>query len=271
VVTRVVEVVADRDRPGAATVRVDGTEQSHVDLGDPTRLEFDYVRRMADVLDTAWPAEEQVRCLHVGGAGMTLARYVATTRPRSRQLVLEPDAELVELVRRELPLPDRSGIRVRSQDGRSGVASLRDGAYDAVVVDAFVGAQVPADLVTVEWYSDVARVAGPAGLVLLNLADRAPFPFVRNALRAVETALPHVVVSAEPATLKGRRHGNVLVVASRSPVDPGPLARRAAGSAFPYRVLDAAAVRDRLSGGRAFTDADSAPSPAPPGGATFFS
>lgn len=269
--TRTVEVVSDRDRPGAATVRVDGTEQSHVDLDDPTHLEFDYVRRMADVVDTAWPAGEQVRCLHVGGAGMTLARYVAATRPRSRQLVLEPDAELTALVRRELPLPDRSGIRVRPQDGRSGMATLGDDAYDLVVVDAFTGARVPADLVTVEWYADVARVVGARGLVLLNLGDRAPFPFVRNALRAVETALPHLVVSAEPATMKGRRHGNVLVVASRAPVDPAPLVRRAAGSAFPYRVLDAAAVRDRLSGGTAFTDEHSEPSPAPPGGATFFS
>ena len=254
--TRVVEVVPDRDRPRAATVRVDGTEQSHVDLDDPTHLEFDYVRRMADVVDTAWAPGVQVRTLHVGGAGMTLARYVAATRPRSRQLVLEPDAELTALVRAELPLPERSGIR--------------DAAYDLVVVDAFAGARVPADLVTCEWYADVARVAGPQGLVLLNLADRAPFPFVRDALRAVETALPHVVVSAEPATLKGRRHGNVLVVASRAPVDPAPLARRAAGSMFPYRVLDAVQVRDRLAGGTAFTDARSEASPAPPGGATFF-
>lgn len=269
--SRTVEVIADRDRPGAATVRVDGTEQSYVDLDDPTRLEFDYVRRMADVVDTSWPAGEQVRSLHVGGAGMTLARYVAATRPRSRQLVLEPDAALTELVRRELPLPERSGIRVRPQDGRTGVASLRDEAYDLVVVDAFDGARVPADLVTREWYADVARVAGSGGIVLLNLADRAPFGFVRNALRAIETSLPHLLVSAEPATLKGRRHGNVLVVASRSPVDPGPLSRRAASSPFPYRVLDTAQVRDRLAGGEAFTDERTEPSPAPPGGATFFS
>lgn len=269
--SRSLEVVADRDRPGAATVRVDGTDQSHVDLLDPTRLEFDYVRRMADVVDTAWPPGEQVRTLHVGGAGMTLARYVAATRPRSRQLVLEPDEELTALVRRELPLPPRAGIRVRPQDGRSGVASLGDGAYDLAVVDAFAGARVPADLVTREWYADLARVVGPRGLVLLNLADRALFGFVRNALRAVEGSLPHLLVSAEPATVKGRRHGNVLVVASAAPVDAGPLTRRAAGSPFPYRVLGPEQVRGRLSGGTAWTDARSEPSPAPPGGATFFS
>jgi spermidine synthase len=270
-VNRLVEVVPDRDRPGAATVRVDGTDQSHVDLHDPARLEFDYVRRMADVVDTRWPAGEQVRTLHVGGAGMTLARYVAATRPRSRQLVLEPDAELTALVRAELPLPPRSGIRVRPEDGRAGVASLRDGAHDLAVVDAFAGARVPADLVTVEWFADLARVVDPRGLALLNLADRAPFPWVRRVLRSLERSWPHLMVSAEPATMKGRRHGNVLVVASRTPVDPGPLARRAAGSPFPYRVLGADDVRARFSGGTAFTDGHSEPSPAPPGGATFFS
>ncbi len=269
--TRVVEVVADRDRPGAATVRVDGTDQSHVDLGDPTHLEFDYVRRMADVVDTSWPEGEQVRTLHVGGAGMTLARYVAATRPRSRQLVLEPEADLTELVRAELPLPPRCGIRVRAEDGRTGVGSLRAGTYDLAVVDAFAGARVPADLVTVEWYADLARVVDVQGLVLLNLADRAPFPWIRNVLRAVEVSWPHLLVSAEPATMKGRRHGNVLVVASRRPLDPAPLRRRAAGSPFPYRVLGADDVRARLSGGTAFTDGAAEPSPAPPGGATFFS
>ena len=87
-------LVPDPDHAGAYTVRVGDTDQSWVDPGDPTRLEFDYMQRIGDVLDTIAPAGERMRVVHVGGAGMSLARYVAATRPTSAQIVLEPDAEL---------------------------------------------------------------------------------------------------------------------------------------------------------------------------------
>lgn len=153
----------------AATVMRDGHPQSYVDLDDPTLLAFEYVQHFACVLD-ALPSGS-LGVTHVGGAGLTLARYVEATRPGSPQIVLEPDAELTDLVRRELPLPRRHRIRVRPVDGRSGVAALKDDSADVVVVDAYADGRVPADLGTVEFLTDVARVLRPTGLVLLNLAD----------------------------------------------------------------------------------------------------
>lgn len=267
---RVVEIVPDRDRPGAFTIRVDGTDQSHVDLDDPARLEFDYVQRIADVVDACAPAGEPLRVVHVGGAGMTVARYVAATRPRSAQIVLEPDVELTALVRERLPLPRRSGIKVRAVDGRSGVAAMRPDFADILVLDAFDGARIPAELTTIEFVRDVARVVGQ-GLFMLNLADRAPFAYVRRVLRGVLETFPQVTLSAEPATLKGRRFGNVLVIASRGSIPEAALARRAASSPLPYRVLSHHEALERFAGGTPFTDADAERSPAPPGGATFFS
>ena len=79
-------LVPDREVRGAFFVRVGGTDQSFVDPADPTRLEFDYAQRMADVIDTIAPAGERIRVVHVGGAGMSLPRYVAATRPRSAQI-----------------------------------------------------------------------------------------------------------------------------------------------------------------------------------------
>ncbi|MBD5063804.1 spermidine synthase, partial [Xanthomonas citri pv. citri] len=81
---------------------------------------------------------------------MCLARYVAATRPTSPQIVCEPDAELTAEVRLKAPLPVRSGIKVRPVDGRSGVAAMREDFADVVILDAFDGARVPGDLVTVE-------------------------------------------------------------------------------------------------------------------------
>ncbi|MEI5672329.1 MULTISPECIES: spermidine synthase [unclassified Nocardioides] len=242
-------------------LRMDDRDQSYVDLDDPGLLTFDYVRRIGDVIDAWGPPGDPVRVLHVGGAALTLARYVAHTRPRSPQVVLEPAADVTELVRRELPLPRQSGIKVRAVDGRTGLDAVRDGSVDLVVVDAFAAGRVPGTLVTAECASSYARVLAGDGLLLLNLADRAPFAWTRRVVAAVRGELPALMASAEPATLRGRRPGNLLLVAARSAVPVAALRARATSGSAPYRVLDGAQVSDTVGGGRAFTDADSADSP----------
>ncbi len=242
-----------------------------MDLDNPSHLEFDYMQRMADVIDAVGVPGTPVRIVHIGGAALTIPRYVAATRPRSSQTVLEPDERVTALVREQLPLPRNSGIKIRPIDGRSGIAAMRDDLADIIVLDAFDGAQVPAELSTVEFFADLARVTTGGGIVLLNLADRAPFPYVRRAVKGVCDAFAHVMISAEPATLKGRRFGNVLVAASAMALPWEALARRAASSPFPYRVLPYREIVTSFAAKAPFTDADSSRSPAPPGGATFFS
>ena len=106
------ELVPDRDRPRAWSLLIDGAPQSHVDLDDPAHLDFSYQRRLGHVIDLAAPAGRPLRVLHLGGGALTLPRYVAATRPRSTQQVIEWDAALVDLVRRELPLDRAWRIRV---------------------------------------------------------------------------------------------------------------------------------------------------------------
>lgn len=194
----------------AYTLVVRGTPQSHVDLADPTRLEFEYVQRIADLLDAVAPPGARITAVHVGGAGLTLPRYVACTRPGSNQVVLEPDVALTALVRDRLPLPRASGIKVRAVDGAGGMATVRDALADVVVVDAFVEARVPAQLTTTGFLAQVRRVLRPAGVAVLNVTDRAPFGYTRRVLAGARTVFTDVAMSAEAATLKGRRFGNVL-------------------------------------------------------------
>lgn len=262
-------VVADPDRRGAWLVRVGGADQSYVDPDDPADLEFDYVQRIADVIDLLAPPGQRISALHVGGAGMTLPRYVAHTRPTSAQVVLEPDAELTAEVRAKAPLPPRSGIKVRPVGGREGLPGFRDDWADLVVVDAFAGARVPGELVSVEAFAEYRRVLRPAGTLVFNVTDRGPLAWTGRVVRAALDAFGDVRLMAESATLKGRRFGNVILVATRDSVfDWATLTRRAAGAAFPHRVvseLRAIAARDP------FRDADAQDSPPPPDGATAFS
>src|SRR3712207_4607132 len=118
------ELLGDADRDGSWVLVVDGTPQSHVDLDDPAHLEFEYVRRMGHVLDLAAPEGEPVDAVHLGGGALTLPRYLAVTRPGSRQRVVEADQRLTDLVRAHLPLPRGARVRVRAADARAGLDAM---------------------------------------------------------------------------------------------------------------------------------------------------
>ncbi len=265
-----VQLVPDRAYPRAYTLRAGRADQSYVDLDDPLRLEFDYQQRMADVVDCAAGPGRRLRVVHVGGAAMTLARYVGATRPYSAQLVLEPDAELTAFVRTHLPLPKRSGITVRAIDGCAGVAALQDSYADVVILDAFVGARVPAEVTTAEFFGDVRRVLADTGVILINVTDRGPLPYARRVLAGVAGSFPHRLLCAEPSTLKGRRFGNVIMVGSAGALPVVEIAERAGRGPYPYRVLYGARLAQLLTGVAPFTQADGELSPEPPHRRTHF-
>jgi spermidine synthase len=250
---------------------VDGTPQSHVDLDDPRHLEFEYVRRLGHVVDLAGPAGAPLRVLHLGGGGLTLARYVAATRPGSSQLAAEADAEVAELVRRRLPLGQpgrartRAGpIRVREADARVVLEQVPAGSFDVVVADVFAGARTPAHLTSAEFTALAAAALQPSGVYAANIGDGPPLEHTRRRIATVQSVFAHSCVIAESAVLRGRRFGNIVVVAAGQELDIAGLTRRAAADPFPARVIDGDELRRFVGGARPITDALAEPSPAPP-------
>lgn len=257
------EIVPDHIHAGAFVVRTGVTEQSWIDLDDPTRIEFEYVRRIVEALHAtvlSHPAGRRIRVVHVGGGGLSLPRYVAAVRPRTAQIVLEPDGALIAAVREHLPLPRNSGIKVRQADGRTGLAAMPDAYADAVIVDAFRGAVVPGELATVAWFGELARVIRADGVMIMNLGDRAPFDWGRRCLAGMAAAFGQVAVSAETPVWKGRRYGNLVAVAGNGSLPLTELERDLARTAFPYRLLAAGTLRTWLGTASPFTDEDAADS-----------
>ncbi len=251
------ELLADADRPGGWLLLVDRIRQSYVDLEDPTYLDFEYMQAFADVLGALPPGRLAVT--HVGGGACAFARYVDAVRPGSPQIVLEPDTHLSALVRARLPFPRGSRIRVRPVGGREGVAQLRDASADVLVLDAFAGGRVPAELGTAEFLADVARVLRPDGVLLANIADGPTSGYSRRLAATMRTALPDLLVIADAAVLKGRRFGNLVLAASRRPLPAADIRRSAARALFPR------SVSSRFGDGATpMTDAWPMRSPAPP-------
>lgn len=262
----VAELVPDLGVPGAWTLCVNGTPQSHVDLGDPARVEFEYVRRLAHVADLLAPADAPVRVLHLGGGGLTLARYLAVTRPRSVQQVVEIDAALIDLVRARLPVDRAWHLRVRRGDARAVLTRTPSGSFDLVVTDVFAGSRTPAHLTSVEYVSLAARALRPAGVYAANIADGGTLAFARAQVATVQAVFPHLCVLAEPAVFRGRRFGNFILVASRVPLPVVDLARRTAGDPFPGRVSHGESLTRFTGGARPTTDETATDSPPPPDG-----
>ena len=260
-------LVPDPDSPDGWILLVDGTQQSHVDLADPTHLAFEYMRRIGHVLDLLPPGP--LRVVHLGGGAMALARYVSATRPRSSNLVVEADGRLVDLVRSHLPWPGGTRIRVRVGDARTALEAMPDASADVVILDVFARARTPGSLTSTEAFEQVHRVLGPTGTVIGNIADQAPMAYARRYVAGMRTRFPRVVVAAEPAVLRGRRFGNLIVVgrpATAAPLDADALARRCAGDPWPARLIAGASIDVFVGTHRPFDDATAPGSPAPPPG-----
>ena len=229
------ELLADADRPGGWLLTVEGIPQSYVHLDDPTYLDFEYVRRMADIIDALEPGS--LHAVHIGGGGCTLPRYLAATRPGSRQLVIEADGPLVELVREQLDLRSVPQLRVRVGDGLTEIATLRPGSVDILVVDAFERAVMPGEMGSREFVAQAARALRDSGIYLLNVAASAGGAVNRPIAANVLNGFPYRLLLAESAVLRGRRPGNLVVAGSRSPLPEEALAREIARAPFPVQLL----------------------------------
>src|SRR5262249_33763682 len=144
---------------------------------------------------------------------LTLPRYVAVTRPGSVQRAVERDAALTALVRRVLPLPRGADLRVRGADAREAGEGAGPARHDPVGADVYGGSQVPARVASVEFAAAVARVLRPGGWYAVNLADAAPLAFSRGQVATLRAVFDDVCLMAEPGVLRGRRFGNVVLVA----------------------------------------------------------
>ncbi|WP_329279748.1 spermidine synthase [Streptomyces sp. NBC_01451] len=260
------KLMPDVDRERAWLLTVDGAPQSYVDLDEPTHLEFEYARRLGHVLDVVAEPGRALDVLHLGGGALTLPRYVAVTRPGSRQDVVEADRGLLDLVVEHLPLPADAGIALHAADARAWLEAAPDACADVLVADVFGGSRVPAHLTSLTYAEEAGRVLRGDGVYLANLADSAPFAFLRSQLATFSTVFEELALIAEPGVLRGRRFGNAVLVASHRPLDPPALSRRVASDAFPARLEHGAALRDFIGDAAPVRDEEAVPSPVPPQG-----
>ena len=250
---------------------IDGVPQSHVDLDDPGYLEFEYVRRLGHLIDVTAPEGQPLHVLHLGAGALTLVRYVAATRPGSRQVAVEVDEALWRFIKLRLPLRTggRAGGRAGVQigDARAVLDRVPAGSFDMIIADVFAGGRTPAHLTSVEFAAAARRALRDSGVFAANVADGAPLAHARAQVATVRAVFPHACLIADAAVLRGRRFGNLVLAASPGELPTGTLTRRAASDPMPGRVVHGQDLVRFASGAKPVTDATARSSPAPPPGA----
>jgi spermidine synthase len=247
-------VETDPARDTGRILVLDGVRHSYVDLEDPTYLDFEYVQTMASVVDTAFPPGEPVKAYHLGGGGLTLPRYLEEVRPGTRSRVSEIDAGVVRVDIERLGQDLGDGLDVRVEDGRLALEELEDRDFDLVVGDAFGGVSVPWHLTTVEAVGGIRGALDSDGIYVANLIDRGPLAFARAAVATTAEVFDHVVLFAEPDVLAGDGGGNLVVVASATPVDIPALAERIADRGTGWDHLTGATLRAWVGDAPVLTD-----------------
>jgi hypothetical protein len=256
------ELIADQDNSNGWLLKINGVMSSHIDLADPLFLDFEYMRWMAALIESRWPAKailggskaaepEKLRGLHLGGGACSLARYFHTAYPDARQVVVELDGKLAEYVRGWFDLPKAPLLRLRVGEAREVTETLTPDSRDFIIRDVFAGSLTPRPLTTAEFNGHIKRVLAPGGIYVVNSGDAPDLRNAREDAGTIAAAFEHTVIIADPAMLKGRRYGNMVMAGSDAPLDGDPqLARRLLGGAVPAHIWNDAQVRAFAAGAK---------------------
>ncbi|MCJ7858127.1 spermidine synthase [Corynebacterium kalidii] len=255
----ILELEPDPDHTDGWLISVNGVPSSHIVLGEPRTLAFEYMQWIAVGLRAHVDAHldpSRLRVTHLGGGACTLARYVADVYPESRNTVVELDGELARLSREWFDIPRSPRVKIRVDDARDVAADVTESSRDVVIRDAFAGAVTPENLTTVEFFRDCHRGLAPGGVYLANCGDHADLAGAKAELAGMAEVWEHLAVIADPPMLKGRRYGNIILAGSDVPLlEAGTPAHAAAtrellGGAVPAQYRDDAWVRQFFSGAK---------------------
>ncbi|MCW4466032.1 fused MFS/spermidine synthase [Glutamicibacter sp. MNS18] len=258
--TGLAEIEADPYGAGRYILKVNGVSSSHIDLNDPSFLDFEYMRWMEPVFDFGYPRElfdgrqRKLRVLHLGGGGCSMARWVAASYDNARQVVVELDAKLAELVRTHFEIPRSPLVRLRVGDAGQVLPGLSDHSRDVIIRDVFAGNTTPRELTTVDYARHAQRVLDVGGTYLINCGDTADLAGARAEAATLSSVFGHVAMIADPPMFKGRRYGNIVFLASDQPLPLGAAFERNLRTApLPAQLVSGTGVERFIAGAAPIT------------------
>ena len=90
--------------------------------------------------------------------------------------------------------------------------------YDVIITDVFAGAAMPAGVASAGLARAARRALRPDGLPAMNLTDVPPLAHTRIQAATARTASDDVVLFGAVPVMRGRRAGNVILLAGNVPM-----------------------------------------------------
>jgi hypothetical protein len=239
------ELVRDLDRPAGWWLLVGGSEQSFVDVDHPLHLEFEYVQMIAYVLDAMVTDEKPLTALHLGGGLLTVPRWLAARHPGSRQTVAEHSRTIARLAAGLGPV---DGVTVVVDEADTVAGHQPEASLDVVVCDLYDGPETVTGLFTLDRLTALRTRLRTGGCYVCNLSDASPFALAKVVAATLRTVFDSVALLGEPAVLRGRRSGNIVLLGTDRDIPVAALTRLASGGPLRARVLTGMALSEFIGG-----------------------
>lgn len=213
------ELTVDDLTDHGMVLSVGGAEQSHVEVGDPSYLLHDYLRRMTAILmatvDTQ-PNTTPADALHLGAGALTLPRWMDHRWPNLPQTVVDYEPELVDFVLHHLPM-DRPPKNIVADAATVLTEELAGRRFGVVVVDLFNSDQAPPSLTSGAFFTQVLSAVRPGGVLLVNFGDDPPLRFARaltrTMIRALDPTAESLLLTGPDSVMSAEEEGNLVFAA----------------------------------------------------------
>jgi spermidine synthase len=189
--------------------------ESVSNLLDPDDLPLRYAQVMT--IAAIYP-ETARKILMLGLGGGSISTYLGRFMPEAAITTVEIDPGVITAAKTYFGLRETERMRYHAGDGRV-FLSRNDELYDLILLDAYRGGYVPFHLLTREFYTLVKQRLTPGGAAAFNVHDGSKL------YASTVKTLGEVFATLD---LYPSGVGEVIAVASASPLDPRTLERRAA-------------------------------------------
>jgi spermidine synthase len=149
------------------TLKRGDRDQTCIDLSDPQRLVFPYVRMtLGGLLLNASP--QRVLVIGLGGGSIPVA--LSELFPTATIDAVEIDEAVVRVAKQFFDFAETPRLKVHVSDARVFIkrALLRKAQYDLVILDAFTGDYIPEHLMTREFLEESRNLLTPEGVLVAN-------------------------------------------------------------------------------------------------------
>lgn len=184
------------------------SRQSAMSLADPDQLELSYTRAM---LTTLLFQDSPRRILLVGLGGGSLAKYLLRQFPQSLIDVVEKRANVAKVAHGWFSLPEDPRMCIHIADGMEFVDKTAPDSYDLILVDAYHGHGMAAEIAQHAFYQRCALLLGSGGVLATNLWGN-DAPVLARGLRMLEEHYARPVLQ-----LRVQGKGNVIGLAFNRP------------------------------------------------------